>query len=114
MIAGALLASLQRIQQGDDLRQRLHGNIRNFRAGIAALNLPYELLPSRTGIQALVIGDNAATLALSERLQAQGYWVPAIRPPTVPVGAARLRISLSAAHTPDHVTGLIAAIGGAQ
>ncbi len=114
MIAGALLASLQRIRQGDDLRQRLHGNIRNFRAGIAALNLPYELLPSRTGIQALVIGDNAATLALSERLQAQGYWVPAIRPPTVPVGAARLRISLSAAHTPDHVTGLIAAIGGAQ
>lgn len=114
MIAGALLASLQRIRQGDDLRQRLHNNIRNFRDKVAALNLPYELLPSRTGIQALVIGDNAATLALSERLLAQGYWVPAIRPPTVPVGAARLRISLSAAHSPLHIEGLIKAIGQAQ
>ena len=114
MIAGALLASLQRIRQGDDLREQLHDNIRNFREGIAALNLPYALLPSRTGIQALVVGDNAATLALSERLLAQGYWVPAIRPPTVPIGAARLRVSLSAAHTPDHIRGLIAAIGGAQ
>ncbi len=92
----------------------MHDNIRNFREGIDALNLPYALLPSRTGIQALVVGDNAATLALSERLLAQGYWVPAIRPPTVPIGAARLRISLSAAHTPDHIRGLIAAIGGAQ
>lgn len=114
MIAGALLASLQRIRQGDDLREQLHDNIRHFREGIAALNLPYALLPSRTGIQALVVGDNAATLALSERLLAQGYWVPAIRPPTVPIGAARLRVSLSAAHTPDHIRGLIAAIGGAQ
>ncbi len=114
MIAGALLASLQRIRQGDDLRQRLHNNIRNFRDKVAALNLPYELLPSRTGIQALVIGDNAATLALSERLLAQGYWVPAIRPPTVPAGAARLRISLSAAHSPLHIEGLIKAIGQAQ
>lgn len=114
MIAGALLASLQRIRQGDDLRQRLHNNIRNFRDKVAALNLPYELLPSRTGIQALVIGDNAATLALSERLLAHGYWVPAIRPPTVPVGAARLRISLSAAHSPLHIEGLIKAIGQAQ
>ena len=114
MIAGALLASLQRIRQGDDLREQLHDNIRNFREGIAALNLPYALLPSRTGIQALVVGDNAATLALSERLLAQGYWVPAIRPPTVPIGAARLRVSLSAAHTPDHITGLIRAIGAAQ
>ena len=114
MIAGALLASLQRIRQGDDLREQLHDNIRNFREGITALNLPYALLPSRTGIQALVVGDNAATLALSERLLAQGYWVPAIRPPTVPIGAARLRVSLSAAHTPDHITGLIRAIGAAQ
>lgn len=114
MIAGALLASLQRIRQGDDLREQLHDNIRNFREGITALNLPYALPPSRTGIQALVVGDNAATLALSERLLAQGYWVPAIRPPTVPIGAARLRVSLSAAHTPDHITGLIRAIGAAQ
>jgi len=111
MIAGALLASLQRIREGDDLRDRLHHNIRHFRDGIAALALPYELLPSRTGIQALVIGDNAATLGLSERLLAHGYWVPAIRPPTVPASAARLRVSLSAAHSPLHIKGLVKAIG---
>ena len=114
MIAGALLASLQCIREGDDLRDRLHHNIRHFRESIAALELPYELLPSRTGIQALVIGDNAATLRLSERLLAQGYWVPAIRPPTVPAGAARLRISLSAAHSPLHIEGLVKAIGQVQ
>jgi 8-amino-7-oxononanoate synthase len=114
MIAGALLASLQRILQGDDLRQRLHSHIRQLRDGITALKLPFELLPSRSGIQALVIGDNESTLRVSERLFEQGYWVPAIRPPTVPVGTARLRISLSAAHSPAHIEGLIKAIGGTR
>lgn len=107
MIAGALLASLQRILQGDDLRTRLNDNIAQFRAGITALNFPYTLLPSRTGIQALVIGDNEATLKIASQLLEQGYWVPAIRPPTVAAGSARLRISLSAAHTPAHIQGLI-------
>ena len=114
MVAGALLASLQRMLEGDDLRAHLNANITAFRSGIAALNLPYTLLPSRTGIQALVIGDNEAAVKLSARLLEQGYWVPAIRPPTVPTGTARLRISLSAAHTPAHIQGLIAAIGAAQ
>lgn len=114
MIAGALLASLEHILHGDDLRARLQQHIHRFRAGIAALKLPYTLLPSRTGIQALVIGDNAETLRISQQLLTQGYWVPAIRPPTVPVGAARLRISLSAAHTPDQIDGLITAIGATQ
>ncbi|MFM7123066.1 MAG: aminotransferase class I/II-fold pyridoxal phosphate-dependent enzyme, partial [Fluviibacter sp.] len=114
MVAGALLASLQRMLDGDDLRARLNANITAFRSGIAALNLPYTLLPSRTGIQALVIGDNEAAVKLSARLLDQGYWVPAIRPPTVPAGTARLRISLSAAHTPAHIQGLLAAIGAAQ
>jgi 8-amino-7-oxononanoate synthase len=114
MIAGALLASLERILHGDDLRARLQQHIHRFRDGIAALKLPYTLLPSRTGIQALVIGDNAETLRISQQLLTQGYWVPAIRPPTVPVGAARLRISLSASHTPDQIDGLITAIGATQ
>ena len=111
MVAGALLASLQRIIQGDELRTQLNDNIAAFRAGIAALNLPYSLLPSRTGIQALVIGDNQTTLKLASRLLDKGYWVPAIRPPTVAAGSARLRISLSAAHTPVHIQGLVNAIG---
>ena len=110
MIAGALLASIERILHGDDLRVRLSNNIQQLRGGIAQLNLPFELLPSRTGIQALVIGDNATTLNISQRLLDQGYWVPAIRPPTVAAGSARLRISLSAAHTSAHIAGLIAAL----
>ena len=111
MIAGALLASIERIRQGDALRMRLQKNIAQLREGIADLNLPFKLLPSRTGIQALVIGDNAHTLKMSQHLLAQGYWVPAIRPPTVAPGSARLRISLSAAHTTAHIVGLLNALG---
>ena len=111
MIAGALLASIERIRQGDALRMRLQKNIAQLREGIADLNLPFKLLPSRTGIQALVIGDNAHTLKMSQHLLAQGYWVPAIRPPTVAPGSARLRISLSAAHTTAHIAGLLNALG---
>lgn len=113
MIAGALLASIERILHGDDLRAQLHSRIAQLREGIARLNLPFELLPSRTAIQALVIGDNALTLQIANRLLDQGYWVPAIRPPTVPAGSARLRVSLSAAHTPTQIDGLLQALGKA-
>ena len=57
-----------------------------------------------------MIGDIAATVAVSEALLARGMLVPAIRPPTVPVGTARLRISLSAAHSQSDVTELTAAL----
>lgn len=113
MVAGALLASLERILNGDSLRSRLQDNIARLRQGIAALSCPYDLLPSRTGIQALVVGDNARALELGIRLFDQGYWVPAIRPPTVPVGTARLRISLSASHTPEQINSLLAALANA-
>ncbi|TEX52160.1 MAG: hypothetical protein B7C55_01820 [Actinomycetales bacterium mxb001] len=99
--------------QGDERRAQLQRRIAELRAGITTLNLPFELVPSRTGIQALVIGDNVKTLAVAAKLLEQGYWVPAIRPPTVPVGSARLRISLSAAHTPGHITGLVDALAKA-
>ncbi|HPP54153.1 MAG TPA: aminotransferase class I/II-fold pyridoxal phosphate-dependent enzyme, partial [Thermoguttaceae bacterium] len=52
-------------------------------------------------IQPLIVGDNEAALALANALWERGLWVPAIRPPTVPKGTARLRISVSAAHTED-------------
>ena len=113
MIAGALLASIERILHGDDLRAQLHSRIAQLREGIAHLNLPFELLPSRTAIQALVIGDNAQTLQIANRLLDQGFWVPAIRPPTVPAGSARLRVSLSAAHTPTQIDGLLQALRSA-
>ena len=65
---------------------------------------------SDTAIQPLVIGGNAAALDVMARLRAQGLWVPAIRPPTVPEGTARLRIALSAAHGAEDVHRLIEAL----
>ncbi|HPF59892.1 MAG TPA: 8-amino-7-oxononanoate synthase [Candidatus Competibacteraceae bacterium] len=108
VIAAALLASLELIVAGDDRRAHLQALIARLRAGLDGL--PWRLLPSLTAIQPLVIGDNQAAVALAERLLAQGLWVPAIRPPTVPAGTARLRISLSAAHTTAQVDALLAAL----
>jgi 8-amino-7-oxononanoate synthase (EC 2.3.1.47) len=92
----ALLAALQQIQQGDALRARLQQNIARFRAGAA--QLPWQLMASDSAIQPLIVGENRAALALSQRLAQAGCWVSAIRPPTVPPGTARLRITLTAAH----------------
>ncbi len=64
-------------------------------------------MASSTPIQPLLVGGNADAVALSEKLRARGIWVPAIRPPTVPQGTARLRISLSAAHTEADVAQLV-------
>ena len=89
-------------------RARLHARIAQFRAGAAAL--PWTLLASPTAIQPIVVGANAAALSLAAALESRGLWVPAIRPPTVPAGTARLRVSLSAAHTADDVETLLAAL----
>ena len=74
----------------------------------------WRLLPSQTAIQPLIVGENAETVALSDALAAKGILVPAIRPPTVPKGSARLRISLSAAHTEADVDLLIEALRHAE
>jgi 8-amino-7-oxononanoate synthase len=74
----------------------------------------WQLMPSETSIQPLVVGGNLEALALSEYLQSQGILVPAIRPPTVPVGTARLRISISAAHSLDDIKHLISVIHQAE
>lgn len=108
LLAAALLTSLELIAQGDDRRSHLYRLIDRLRAGLAGL--PWRLLPSPSAIQPLLIGENTAAVRLSEQLLARGLWVPAIRPPTVPVGTARLRISLSAAHTERHIDALIAAL----
>ncbi len=68
------------------------------------------LMPSLTPIQPLLVGSNKAAVELSEGLHQRGIWVPAIRPPTVPAGGARLRISLSAAHAEQDVAQLIGAL----
>ncbi|CAI0833429.1 8-amino-7-oxononanoate synthase [Serratia ficaria] len=103
--ACALQAALLRIQQGDELRARLRDNIRRFRQGAAGLSL--TLTASDTAIQPLLVGDNQRTLDLAQRLRERGLWVSAIRPPTVPPGGARLRITLTAAHRPQDIDRLL-------
>ena len=67
-------------------------------------------MPSDTAVQPILIGDNAESLQAAAALYEQGFWVPAIRPPTVPDGTARLRITLSAAHTTEDLAQLIDAV----
>ena len=113
MIAEALRASVRVIQAEDGRRSHLRALQQRLREGLAAAGLPWQLLPSDTAIQPLVIGRNEDALAAMSKLDAQGVWVPAIRPPTVPEGTARLRISLSAAHTLDQVDQLCRALAQA-
>jgi 8-amino-7-oxononanoate synthase len=104
-LASALLESLQQIANGDELRGHLQRLIAQLRSGLRGL--PWSLMPSATAIQPLLVGGNQAALKLSEKLRDRGIWVAAIRPPTVPQGTARLRITLSAAHSAADVTRLI-------
>ncbi|MCK9201604.1 MAG: 8-amino-7-oxononanoate synthase [Gallionella sp.] len=104
----ALLESVNLIEQGDALREHLRKLIAQLREGLA--DLPWQLMPSDTAIQPLLIGDNRQALELSEELRERGIWVAAIRPPTVPQGTARLRITLSAAHSEADVERLIEAL----
>jgi 8-amino-7-oxononanoate synthase len=113
-LAHALCASLRLIggAEGEQRRARLRQRIDQLRTQLAALiasqpALGWRLADSDTAIQPLIVGDNARALALSAALDAQDLWVPAIRPPTVPVGSARLRITLSAAHTAEDVQRLV-------
>ena len=108
LLAHTLLTALDLIEHGDDRRTHLGALIERFKAGLHLTR--WQRLPSDTPIQPVVIGDNHETLAVSRALDAEGLWVPAIRPPTVPKGAARLRITLSAAHTVDQVDRLVATL----
>jgi 8-amino-7-oxononanoate synthase len=97
--------SLQIIAQEEWRRERLRSLIAQLRAGLAAA--PWQLMASETPIQPLLVGGNDEALALSAKLAAAGLLVPAIRPPTVPQGTARLRISLSADHQTADVARLV-------
>jgi len=119
-IAHALQASLRIIsgEEGAGRRARLRERIEQLRGGLRELierrpALQWRLPESSTAIQPLVVGDNGLALALSAALEAQDVWVPAIRPPTVPPGTARLRITLSASHTCADVERLLSALRAA-
>ncbi len=104
----ALLESLNIIRVEGWRRERLQELIQILRAGLT--ELPWKLMSSATPIQPLLVGGNQDAVELSDGLRARGILVPAIRPPTVPQGTARLRISLSAAHTEADVNQLIEAL----
>lgn len=110
LLAAALSCSVAIMQSSEGAAKRavLQQHIAQLQAGVSGL--PWRLLPSQTPIQPLWVGTGAAAIALSESLWARGVWVPAIRPPTVPVGQARLRISLSAAHTAADIACLLDAL----
>jgi 8-amino-7-oxononanoate synthase len=107
-LAHALATSVALIRDDTARRDRLFANVARFRAGMAAL--PWRLVASATAIQPVIVGANEAAVALADGLWRRGFYVPAIRPPTVPSGSARLRVSLSAAHTAEDVDSLVAAL----
>ncbi|WP_026107126.1 8-amino-7-oxononanoate synthase [Dyella ginsengisoli] len=108
-LAAAALAAVRLAREEDWRREKLAALVARFRHGAAELGLP--LMDSPTAIQPLLLGDAGAALAASQALEAQGLLVTAIRPPTVPSGQARLRITLSAAHEENHVDRLLEALG---
>lgn len=107
-VAAASRASLALVQNESWRREHLNQLITRFRNGATQLGL--QLMPSLTPIQPLLIGDAGRALALSQALGELGIWVTAIRPPTVAKGSARLRITLSAAHSEAQVDQLLTAL----
>jgi 8-amino-7-oxononanoate synthase len=112
MLARAVLRSLELVVGEEWRREHLLCLVDTLRKGLAGTR--WRLLESRTPIQPLVIGENAEAMALSQNLADRGLLVPAVRPPTVPQGTARLRISLSAGHSLDDVRRLTAALTDLQ
>jgi len=111
-LAGALLASLRLIAQDDWRRTRLAQLIKALQDTLKLRR--WHLAASTTAIQPVIIGSNDEALAASKHLLDHDILVPAIRPPTVPKGTARLRISLSAAHTIEDIEHLAAALQAAE
>lgn len=107
-IAAAARAALKIVQTEPQRRAQLFANIKRLRDGAAQLGIP--LGASTTAIQPLIVGDEGRALALSRHLYERGLWVAAIRPPTVPKGTSRLRITLSAAHTAAQIDQLLSAL----
>jgi 8-amino-7-oxononanoate synthase len=107
-LARALMASIDMVEREEWRRQQLFSHVARFRQVAAAG--AFALLPSQHAIQPVMIGEAAQALAVSARLEQSGILAPAIRPPTVPQGGARLRVSLSAAHAPEDIERLASAL----
>ncbi|MFO1516662.1 MAG: 8-amino-7-oxononanoate synthase [Lysobacterales bacterium] len=110
-LAAATRAAVRIARFEDWRRDQLARLITHFRHGAQARGI--ALLPSPTPIQPVVVGDSARALAVARRLEADGFYVPAIRPPTVPAGRARLRVTLSAQHAEAQLEALLDALAAA-
>ncbi len=108
MIAAALLESLKIIDEDRARRAHLQDLITIFAASLKLKNCALKF--SETAIQAIITGENSHALFFADELRKRGIWVPAIRPPTVPRGTARLRVSLNAGHTQADVMDLVVAL----
>lgn len=111
-LSATLSASVKLIEQGDHLRAQLQHSIATLKRHLKLIK--WQLMPSETAVQPLLVGSNHDALKLSEYLQSKGILVPAIRPPTVPKNTARLRISLSAGHSEEDVLALAQIINRAE
>ena len=107
-VAASALAAVKQARRDHWRREKLQHHIAHFRHTALIRELP--LLPSSHPIQPLMCGDDKRALALATALEAQGFWIPAIRPPTVPEGRARLRITFSSLHTQAEIDALIDAL----
>lgn len=107
-VAAATRKSLQLLEEENWRREKLQSLIQQFRRGAEDLDL--KLMDSITAIQPIIIGKSEQTLALSEKLFEKNILISAIRPPTVPEGTARLRVTFSATHTEKHVEKLLTAL----
>ena len=107
-IAAATLASLTLVEAESWRREKLQALIAQFRQGAAELGL--ALMESMTAIQPIVIGDDKQAMAIGQAIEAKGFLVAVIRPPTVPDGSARLRVTLSANHTEQNIKQLLDAL----
>ena len=109
LLAAATLAALDVIEAEGWRREVLAGHIRRLRT--ALIEQGWQLTESQTAIQPIIIGEADQTLAISKRLEELGILAVAIRPPTVPVGSSRLRVTLSAGHSEEDVGRLVEALG---
>jgi 8-amino-7-oxononanoate synthase len=107
-VAAVTRISLKLIKEESWRRTHLNALIKSFRKGAEQLGL--ELMPSSSPIQPIIIGDESKALNISKKLFELGFWVVAIRPPTVPVGTSRLRITLSAEHSSQNIEELLSAL----
>lgn len=107
-IAEATRVSLQLVISENWRREKLNALVTQFRTGAVQLGL--TLMDSNTPIQPIMCGDSQQAVKLSQQLLESGFWVSAIRPPTVPQGKARLRVTFSANHQPEEIDLLLSAL----